>query len=409
MRRKLAVLLVMVFLIVPVGAIAQQGGTTFYSYDANGRLQYVVAPNGAAAGYQYDAAGNFTSITTIPATTLRILGFNPPSGGAGDPVTIFGTGFGNGSGGSGVTAVTFSGVPATIVSSSANSVVATVPGGAPIGSGPIAVTANSVTASSTPSLFTIALRVSIFPPSANVAEQATYPFYATDTIPGDTGVTWSVNGVPGGNSTVGTITGAATGAGRSTGTYTAPNQIPSSVITVTVTSNTNSAAFASAEVAVISNSGAGGIGVLSPAVSVMVGNIQAGSPVVLESSVSVRIGPFAQPLTSYSSAVSVTTGPVITLLSPSTLSAGSVVTSFTIIGQNLGGVTAIAFKNGSGVDSNITAANIVAGSDGNSLTATVTVGSDATPGQDTVVLTAGSLISLGVSNRTGSNTVQIVQ
>ncbi|HKV37818.1 MAG TPA: RHS repeat domain-containing protein, partial [Blastocatellia bacterium] len=119
MRRTSLVLLVVMILMNPIGAFGQQGGTTFYLYDANGRLQVVIAPDGEAAVYAYDAAGNFTSISRIPGNSPQVYGFNPGSGGAGDPVTIFGTGFGSGSG---ITAVTFNGTAAQIVSSTGNSV-----------------------------------------------------------------------------------------------------------------------------------------------------------------------------------------------------------------------------------------------------------------------------------------------
>ena len=37
---------------------AQQGGTTRYVYDDNGRLIAVISPTGEANVYEYDAAGN---------------------------------------------------------------------------------------------------------------------------------------------------------------------------------------------------------------------------------------------------------------------------------------------------------------------------------------------------------------
>lgn len=389
MRRKLALLLITALLVLPVGATAQTGGTTFYVYDANGRLQTVITPDGQAAVYQYDAAGNFTSISRIPATTFQVYGLNPTSGGAGDQVTIFGTGFG-----AGATAVAFNGTSAAIVSTNANSVVATVPTGAT--SGPITVTTSAGTASP-PGVFTIVSRIRIVPAAATLLLGQTFQFSDFDSVPGDTGVTWSVNGVVGGNSTVGTVS--------SSGLYTAPNQTSNS-ISVTVTSNTQPAAGATAQVSVVNPNS---IAQLVSAVSVQVGDILQSTLQLQAPAISVRLGRIAGgPAGIYSSGVSVTTGPVITSISPGTVHRGSTVTTFTITGNNLSGVTSIKFFNPTnGVDSNITAANIVANGDGTSLTATLTVGSGAFAAQDTVVVTAGSLTSLAVSNATGSNTVQV--
>jgi YD repeat-containing protein len=50
--------------------VAQQGGTANYFYDSNGRLTAVLSPTGDAAIYNYDPAGNFTSITRS-VTSIR--------------------------------------------------------------------------------------------------------------------------------------------------------------------------------------------------------------------------------------------------------------------------------------------------------------------------------------------------
>src|SRR6266852_3631004 len=71
---------------------AQQGGTTTYVYDDNGRLHAVIAPSGEAVVYEYDAAGNITEIRRLAADSLSILSFSPHEGLPGDPVTFTGTG-----------------------------------------------------------------------------------------------------------------------------------------------------------------------------------------------------------------------------------------------------------------------------------------------------------------------------
>jgi hypothetical protein len=61
--------------------------------------------------------------------------------------------------------------------------------------------------------------VAVAPATANVQEASQQQFTATVSNTNDTAVTWQVNGVTGGNASVGTITSA--------GLYTAPNAIPS--------------------------------------------------------------------------------------------------------------------------------------------------------------------------------------
>src|SRR5947209_435264 len=73
------------------------------------------------------------------------------------------------------------------------------------------------------------ITVSVSPPSATVAPNATQLYTATVTGTTNTGVTWSANGVSGGNTTVGTIT--------SSGLYTAPASAPSpSAVTIAAVS-----------------------------------------------------------------------------------------------------------------------------------------------------------------------------
>ncbi|HEY6332248.1 MAG TPA: IPT/TIG domain-containing protein [Blastocatellia bacterium] len=396
MRRKLTVLLVMLLgvlapAMIRFRAAAQQGGTTYYVYDSNGRLSVVIAPSGAAAIYQYDAAGNFTSISQVPATTFQVYGFTPASGGAGDQVTVFGTGFGAGSG---ITAVSFNGTAAPVVNSTANSVVTTVPSGAT--TGPISVTNSTGTATSATS-FAIVSQITIIPGAATLLVGQNVQFTALDSVPGDTGVTWSVNGVKGGNSTVGTVS--------TSGLYTAPSQ-PSNSIVVAATSQVNPAAVASAQVTVVS---ASQISHLYYQVSVQVGFFAGSGKLPFQApSVSVQLGQYiGGAVADYSAAVSVTTGPVVTGVSPSTLTPGQSGTSFTLTGQNLAGVTSIYFIGPNGIDTSITASSVSASTSGTSVTATVATGNGATAGQHTVVVVAGSLMSTLAPFANGSNTVQV--
>src|SRR5689334_13022660 len=70
--------------------------------------------------------------------------------------------------------------------------------------------------------------VSIYPSPTDTTPGATKQYVIYNTT-GGTGVTWSVNGITGGNSSVGTVTQA--------GLYTAPMSVPAqNVVTVTATS-----------------------------------------------------------------------------------------------------------------------------------------------------------------------------
>ncbi len=86
----------------------------------------------------------------------------------------------------------------------------------------------------------------ITPSSAMVKVNASQTFSAS--MSGN--LTWSVNGVAGGNATVGTIVNTATGAGPNTAVYSAPATVPSPN-TVTVTATRCAAASANASATII--------------------------------------------------------------------------------------------------------------------------------------------------------------
>jgi len=90
--------------------------------------------------------------------------------------------------------------------------------------------------------------VTISPASATVAVGGTQQFTATVQNTSNTAVTWQVNGVAGGNATVGTIT--------SSGLYTAPGAVPSpAAVTVTAVSQADATKSASAQVTVTATTG----------------------------------------------------------------------------------------------------------------------------------------------------------
>jgi YD repeat-containing protein len=140
------------FLAVTVSLMSARGqsGIT-YVYDELGRLIAVIDPSGDTARYNYDAVGNILSITRQSSSTLSFISFTPASGPIGSNVSIYGTAF---STTPSQNTVTFNGVTATVVSSTATKIVATVPTGATTGL--ISVTTSAGTVSSATSFAVVA-------------------------------------------------------------------------------------------------------------------------------------------------------------------------------------------------------------------------------------------------------------
>ncbi len=84
----------------------------------------------------------------------------------------------------------------------------------------------------------------VSPATADVAAGATQQFTATVAGYSNTSVTWSVDGVSGGNSSVGTV--------NSSGLYTAPSQVGNHTVTATSVANTSLSANSAATVFVLS-------------------------------------------------------------------------------------------------------------------------------------------------------------
>jgi YD repeat-containing protein len=155
--------------IVPFGTIAF-ADTVQYYYDPDGRLVGVVDPVNGSAQYNYDATGNILSITASPATSVSIVGFNPPTAISGTVITIGGTGFDT----SADTSVNFNGTAATPSAVTATAITVTVPAGAT--TGPVTVTAPAGTGASTASFLVV--------PTPAVPQIAS--FTPTTVVPGAT-------------------------------------------------------------------------------------------------------------------------------------------------------------------------------------------------------------------------------
>lgn len=400
-------------------APAQQGGTTRYVYDDNGRLHAVIAPSGETAIYEYDAAGNLTAVRRLPPDALALFNFSPREGYYGTVVTFTGTGFGGG-----VTGVTFNGAPAAVIEFTNSSVVAEVPQGATTGPVTITTPRGSVT-TATP--FTIR-GVRVTPSEARVMFGQTVQFVAEVIAPGEEqGVTWTVNGVSGGNTTTGTVTAG--------GLYTAP-AAGAGTVTVRATSVSQPELFDEAQVSVRDPNDVQGV--LSAGVSVArgenAGKVAASAPVSLQfgsaSGIETALSPFvsvergenagndalAPPVSvrygseygagsATSGPVTATTGPVIDGISPARVTRGTSVT-LTVTGRNLHGATALRFIRADGViDTALTVANISVNAEGTALTLTLTTGGSAALGRRVVVVAAPGGDTMTVD--LGTNTIEV--
>jgi len=138
-------LLAALVLVVALPSITHATGAQ-YVHDPAGRLVQVIAPDGTSAQYTYDPAGNLLAITPLSATTAALTGFSNSSAAPGTTLTLYGSGFSTTPANN---AVSFNGVTATVVSSTANSLTVIVPDGTT--SGPITVTDTNGTVQSTSS------------------------------------------------------------------------------------------------------------------------------------------------------------------------------------------------------------------------------------------------------------------
>lgn len=387
-----------------------QDQTSHYVYDDDGRLRAVIAPSGEAAVYEYDAAGNFTAIRRLGADALELLTFAPRSGVVGTRVVFYGVGFG-----AGVSSVTFGGgAVGTLVGFTSNTITALVPEGAITGPVTIA-TARGLLTTATPF---VVQGIVISPKESTVLEGEDLQFTATVIVPGDNkDISWSANGVEGGNDAVGRITG--------TGLYTAPlDQSPdlsvsieavslafpeiTGVATVRVRSLADFLFTLSPGVSVGKGSNSA-FGVFSPGVAIGKGNefatvfssriaIGKGDNFTDAFSPGVSLGKGERFIygAAISEGVSATKGPVVTAISPATVAQGTNV-NMTISGANFGGANSVMVLNPDGNEAfGITTSNINVSADGSSLTVLLSVTTSASVGRKVAVVrspTAHSVFS----------------
>lgn len=196
-------LVIAALLLLPIMVAAQ--GTAQYTYDNNGRLSTVTLPTGEKVLYLYDPAGNITSIQRVAGTAPQLTSFSPQTAFVGDTITFQGLNLGT------VLSVSFNGTNAPVTAANINQLSALVPPNAP--NGPIILTLSNGTLT-TANFTRLSLQVS--PSQALLTLNSSQAFLAL--IPpqlGSNAVQWSVNGIVGGNSDVGTL--------DTNGLYTAPD------------------------------------------------------------------------------------------------------------------------------------------------------------------------------------------
>ena len=403
-----ALVLLVVLLACAAGAdpVAADDAAIRYLYDDVNRLVGVVDKDGNIATYVYDAVGNLLRIDRVdaPASGLAITHVSPSRGRVGRAVQIFGKGF---SGTTSGNTVKFNGTTATVTEASPNRLLTTVPAGAT--SGAVTVTVSPSTATWT-GPFVVGGTLGVTPTTASLWTNGSLQFQATEDATPTTNVTWAVNGVTGGDLSVGTISTA--------GLYQAPARIGAAMTVMIKASHTDDRlSSASASVSIVPGSAA-----VSAALSVVFGDTR---QTVEEAAVSVAFGETvttlsgARPISLVVAESPSTTGaalnvatslePVVTAVSPASAARGASGVSLTLTGTGFTGAMAVTFLTRSGSiyvsDSAFSVSNISVAPDGLELTATIAVASGAVLGDHVVQVTTlgGASTSVG----TGANMLAV--
>ena len=366
--------MVLCALLVP-GRLQAQAPSVYYVYDELNRLIAVVDQQGDAATYTYDAVGNILRIDRFDATGLpgsvAISLFTPSAGAVGATVQVFGRGFGATIA---QNSLVFNGRPTTITAAAPNRLVAIVPAGAT--TGPITVTAPAGSATSS-RVFRVLGDIAIAPETATVRVTGHATFMATDAGVRITNVRWAVNGLPGGDPALGTIS--------ADGVYMAPPVIPvPPVVTVTATHQDDTSLSASAAVTVLPP--------LTVFISARPASIAAVTPpLTLDRSIGAAVSVAAASpeavLLGVSAPVSVEIEPVVLGVSPSSVAPGATTLTLTLTGRGLSGATSLVFLRDSSVDSTVIAVNLTIDVDGTHATADIAIGRAAPPGARVVQIT----------------------
>ena len=366
-----------------------------YIYDNLNRLIGVVDQQGNAASYTYDAVGNLLRVDRFnvdPSANVSISLVTPSKGNVGTTVQIFGKGF---SPTPAQNTVTFSGgATATVTAATSTNLTTTVPPGATTG---LINLTTPLGSAASPEPFTVLQAFIVTPEQADVALGGTVDFQATLGGSPTTDVTWRVNGIVGGNATLGTIT--------ATGTYTAPSTPPpvqpvpiEAVLTADPTQIATASvrvvgqvsgleAAAPVSVAVTPSSGPAASGPVSVQVTPQSSPAASGpvsvaltpeSAPAASAPVSVIVTPQSAPAAS--GALAVTGGPSISSVAPSSGTVGATGLGVTLSGANLQGASVVRFLRNGSVDTTLTVSSLVPAGDGTSVSFSLTISGSAATG-----------------------------
>jgi YD repeat-containing protein len=406
LRRWLVPNVALLCLLLAAAPAAAQSGPVQYGYDELGRLTIVVDGVGNAAIYNYDAVGNLLSIQRINAADVgpvAIFSISPTRGKGGTTVSILGKGF---SATAGQNTVRFSGdVVATVVSASPTGLRVTVPATAQ--DGPLSVTAPAGSATSAQS-FRVIGPLTITPGDPSISTGVSRQFTATGPGGSTAPVTWAVNGIVGGNVTVGTISG--------NGFYNSP-PVGSQQTTVTIlaTDQSDPTASGSLPLTVVSQrlaAAAQGVSVrfaqplvsnsLQTSVSAVVGGTNVNKSA--QASVSAVIG--GEPSGRVVAIVAVSLAPAITAVSPAAGARGATGSTVTLTGAGFTDATQVTFLRNNAADSTITNSLVSVSPDGTQATLSLSIASGATTGDRVIQITTPNGASTVVGTGANVFTVQ---
>jgi hypothetical protein len=351
-----------------VADIASPGGV------AQGLEEGQVTITAALGGVRGTAA---LRVTLWPSAGPAIAALAPDRGTVGTIVLIHGSGF---SPRVSDNWAAFNGTPATVSAATETLLTVSVPAGATTGA--VTVTVGGRTAGS-PVPFTVPQTLAIVPSEVTVALGGTVGFRATLDGVAAAGVTWRVNGVPGGGGDVGTIS--------TSGLYTAPAALPAVLpLQVDAVLPSDPTRIVTGIVRLVAQTS----GTLMTA-PVSVGVLQAGSAQALSGPLSVAVGQpagaevlsgllsvavdFPASAQVVSTPVSVTAAPVVTAVIPAVGQIGGSA-GVEIRGVNLQDASAVRVLRDGQPDPAVTAGAVSAAADGSGVTCTMTAASTAVAG-----------------------------
>jgi YD repeat-containing protein len=393
-RRTTGVLAIVAWLVwnaIGVGIASAQQPAVLYVYDDLSRLVGVIDQDGNVATYTYDAVGNILRIDRFDGTgvpgPVAITLVTPARGKVGTAVQIFGKGF---SPTAAQDIVAFNGVRAEVNAAEPNHIVTLVPSGAV--TGPITVTSPLGSATSAVA-FRVPGAIAVSPATLTIFARRTQQFTASEVGNSPASVLWSVNGIAGGNTTVGTIS--------TEGLYTAPSLVPlPPTVTVTATNSEDTRLSATATVTIVTPPD---ILLAASAVSVQIGPLLASDKNVT-ASVSVQVSAPAGAVAGGGLAISM--GPVVTSVSPATGPRATSGLVLRIVGAELTDASGLAFRLNNVADNTITVTSLVIDPDGEGATATISIAAAAPVGARVLQVLTPASVSTAIGTTGNRFTVQ---